>query len=236
MNILPAVDIKSGKCVQLVGGKPGTEQVSIDDVVGAARRWQDEGADMIHIIDLDSALGTGDNEILIEKIAGDLDVPVQVGGGVRTQEKVERLFEIGCERVIVGTRAIQDRPFVEAIAEQYADGIVVALDSVADHVMIKGWQESSGKEILSVAKDLEPLPIWGFLYTNVEVEGKLQGIDPRPIKALIEMTSKPVIVSGGVTTMDDLKLLRGMGANSAVVGMAIYTGNLNFARAVREFE
>ncbi len=235
MKLLPAVDVKGGKCVQLVGGKPGTEKVTIDDVVGVARKWQADGAEMIHIIDLDSALGTGDNETLIEMLVGDLSVPVQVGGGVRTEEKVQRLFEIGCERVIVGTRAIQERPFIESIAEEYGDGIVVAIDASADEVLIKGWQEGSGKDAAAVAKDLGQLPIWGFLYTDVAVEGRLQGIDSARVKGLVSSTSKPVIVSGGITTVADLDQLRSMGVHSVVVGMAIYTGRIDFRSAVRDF-
>ena len=235
MKVIPAVDIKNGRSVQLVGGKPGTERVTIDDVTGIARRWQDEGAEMIHIVDLDSAMGTGNNEEMIENVIGALSIPVQVGGGIRTSEKVHRLFEIGCERVIIGTRAIQEREFVEDLANEYTDGVVVALDSAANKVLIKGWQEDSGKDIYSVANDLESLPIWGFLYTNVEVEGRLRGIDPTPIEGLIKATSKPIIVSGGITTRTDLERLRYMGVDSVVVGMAIYTGAINFRRVVREF-
>lgn len=235
MKVLPAIDIKDGNCVQLVGGKPGTEKVKIENVLGVARRWQDSGAEMIHIIDLDSALGTGSNEGLIEMLAGDLSIPVQVGGGVRTLDQVERFFEIGCERVIVGTRAVQDRKFVEDVSAQYPDGIVVALDSVANEVLIRGWQEGSGKDLLELATDLSSLPIFGFLYTNVEVEGRLEGIDPIPIKALKESTDRPLIVSGGITSIDDLELLREMGAHSVVVGMAIYTGRIDFRKVVREF-
>jgi phosphoribosylformimino-5-aminoimidazole carboxamide ribotide isomerase len=233
--VIPAIDVKGGKCIQLVGGRPGTEKVEIGDVLGVARRWQNEGAEMIHMIDLDSALGTGNNEKQIETIAASLSVPVQVGGGIRDEEKVQRLFDIGCERVILGTRAIQDRPFVLKMAEEYPDGIVVAIDSVADEVVIKGWQEGSGKSLLAVVKDLEALPIFGFLYTNVEVEGQLKGIDPIPILALINVTKKPLIISGGVTTMGDLDLLQRIGAHSAVVGMAIFTGRIDFKKAVREF-
>jgi len=235
VKVIPAIDVKGGKCVQLVGGKPGTEKVMIDDVMGVARRWQSEGAEMLHIIDLDSALGIGNNETLIEMIAASISIPVQVGGGIRDEEKVQRLFDIGCERVIVGTRAIQDRPFVKKMADEYPDGIVVAIDSVANEVVIKGWQESSGKDLLAVVKDIETLPIFGFLYTNVEVEGQLKGIDPIPIQALVNNTKKPLIVSGGVTTMGDLDLLQRIGAQFAVVGMAIYTGRIDFKKAVREF-
>jgi phosphoribosylformimino-5-aminoimidazole carboxamide ribotide isomerase len=235
LKVIPAIDVKGGKCVQLVGGRPGTEKVEVGDVLGVARRWQNEGAEMIHMIDLDSALGTGNNEKQIETIAASLSVPVQAGGGIRNEEKVQRLFDIGCERVILGTRAIQDRPFVLKMAEEYPDGIVVAIDSVADEVVIKGWQEGSGRSLLAVVKDLEALPIFGFLYTNVEVEGQLKGIDPIPIRALINATKKPLIVSGGVTTMGDLDLLQRIGAHSAVVGMAIYTGRIDLKKAVREF-
>jgi len=235
VKVIPAVDIKGGQCVQLVGGKPGTEKVRIDDVVGVARQWQADGAEIIHVIDLDAALGTGDNETLIEKVVGSVDVPVQVGGGIRTQEQAERFFDIGCERVIVGTRAIQDRTFVSDLARTYEDGIVVAIDSVQDRVMVKGWQESSGRDLLEVVGELSDMPIFGFLYTNVEVEGRLRGIDPVPVKALVETTSKPVIVSGGITTDDDLITLQRLGAHSAVLGMAIYTGKIDFRKAVREF-
>lgn len=235
MMVLPAIDIKGGKCVQLVGGKPGTEKFEIADVLGVARRWQDEGAEMLHVIDLDSALGTGDNEHLVEKIAAGVDVPVQVGGGVRTVEQVQRLFDIGCERVILGTKAIQDRSFAKQVATQYPDGVVIAIDSVGYEVLVKGWQEGSGEDLLAVAKDLEPLPIFGYLYTNVEVEGRMRGIDPIPIQALINETKKPVIVSGGITDLGDLDALQRMGAHSAVVGMALYTGKVDFKTAVRMF-
>jgi len=233
--VLPAIDIKDGRCVQLVGGKPGTEKVVIEDVLGVARRWEDQGAEMIHIIDLDSALGTGSNEQVIEMLAADLSVPVQVGGGVRTLEQVQRLFDVGVERVIVGTKAVQDRAFVEELAGQYPDSIVVALDSVASEVVIRGWQEKSGRDLLDLARQYSSLPIFGFLYTNVEVEGRLRGIDPIPIMALRQTTDKPLIVSGGITTMGDLDELGRMGVHSAVVGMAIYTSKIDLSEAVRVF-
>ena len=235
MKVLPAIDIKGGRCVQLVGGKPGTEKISIADVLGVARRWEADGAEMIHMIDLDSALGTGNNESLIEKVATSISVPVQVGGGVRTEEHISRLFEIGCERVIVGTRAVQDMAFIRSISEQYGDGIVVAVDSIADDVMIRGWQEKSGRDLLTVVKALQTLPIYGFLYTNVEVEGQMRGIDPIPIKAAMDVATKPVIVSGGVTSMADLEALSKMGVDSVVIGMAIYTGRIDFKKAARMF-
>lgn len=235
MKVIPAIDIKGGKCVQLVGGKPGTEKIEIEDVMGVARRWQADGAELVHVIDLDSALGTGNNERAIEMIAGGLSVPIQVGGGVRTEEHVQRLFDIGCERVIVGTRAIEDRKFIEKASADYPDGLVVAVDAVANEIMVRGWQEGSGKALLDVVRDLETLPLFGFLYTNVEVEGRLQGIDPVPVQALANATKKPLIVSGGITTMGDLELLQRMGAHSAVLGMSIYTGKIDFRKAVREF-
>jgi phosphoribosylformimino-5-aminoimidazole carboxamide ribotide isomerase len=235
LKVIPAIDVKGGSCVQLVGGKPGTEQVRIEDVLGVARRWEKDGAEMIHVIDLDSALGTGNNESLVEMVTAAVDIPVQVGGGIRSEAQVQRLFDIGCERVIVGTRAIQDRPFIEKLASEYPESIVVAIDAVSNDILIKGWQESSGKELLSVAAEMGDLPIFGFLYTNIEVEGRLQGIDPTAIQALMNVATKPVIVSGGITTMGDLDQLRRMGAHSAVVGMAIYTGKIDFKKAVRDF-
>ncbi len=235
MKVLPAIDIKGGKCVQLVGGRPGTEKVEIDDVVGVALRWQEEGAEMVHIVDLDSALGSGDNDRLIERLIGELDVPVQVGGGVRSVAKVDRLFDLGSERVVIGTKAIQDREFAKEVSERHRDAVVISVDSAADQVLVKGWQETSGRGTLSVAKDLEGLPVWGFLYTNVDLEGRLRGIDPRPVAELVKAVRKPVIASGGITTISDLESLRTIGAHSAVVGMAIYTGMMDFKKVVREF-
>lgn len=235
MKVLPAIDIKGGKCVQLVGGRPGTEKVEIDDVVGVALRWQEEGAEMVHIVDLDSALGSGDNGRLIERLIGELDVPVQVGGGVRSVAKVDRLFDLGSERVVIGTKAIQDREFAKDVSERHRDAVVISIDSAADQVLVKGWQETSGRGTLSVAKDLEGLPVWGFLYTNVDLEGRLRGIDPRPVAELVKAVRKPVIASGGITTISDLESLRTIGAHSAVVGMAIYTGAMDFKKVVREF-
>lgn len=235
MKVIPAVDILGGKCVQLIGGKPGTERVQIDDVLGTAIRWQNEGAEMIHIIDLDSALGSGDNLRLVEKLAGSLSVPLQVGGGIRTEQQVRRYFDMGCERVIVGTRAIDDRAFVETISKEYPDGIVVAVDSVANRVLKDGWRADSGRDMFGVVRELSDLPIFGFLHTNVEVEGRLQGIDIAPVKALMEATKKPLIAAGGISTVDDLVALKGIGVHSAVVGMAIYIGTIDFGNAVRRF-
>jgi phosphoribosylformimino-5-aminoimidazole carboxamide ribotide isomerase len=236
MIVIPAIDVKGGKCVQLVGGKPGTEKVEIEDVMAVARKWESDGAEIIHIIDLDAALGTGNNESLIEMLAASLSAPVQVGGGVRTEDRIRRLFKIGAERVIIGTRAIKDREFVEKVSKDYPEGIVVAIDAIEEEVLIDGWQTGSGRDMLAVVKDLEHLPIWGFLYTNVAVEGRLEGIEPKPIQTLIRSTEKPVMVSGGITTMTDLVMLDELDAHSAVVGMAIYTGKIDFRKAVGEFK
>jgi len=236
MIVIPAIDVKGGKCVQLVGGRPGTEKVEIDDVMAVARKWEADGAEIIHMIDLDAALGTGNNESLIEMLAASLSAPVQVGGGVRSEERVRRLFKIGAERVIIGTRAIKDREFVEKVSKDYPDSIVVAIDAIEEEVLIEGWQTGSGRDMLAVVKDLEQLPIWGFLYTNVAVEGRLEGIEPKPIQTLIRSTEKPVMVSGGITTMTDLQMLCELDAHSAVVGMAIYTGKIDFRKAVGEFK
>ena len=235
MMVIPAIDVKGGKCVQLVGGKPGTEKIAIDDVLAVARKWEAEGAEMIHMIDLDAALGTGTNESLIEMLAASLSVPVQVGGGVRSEERIRRLFKIGAERVIIGTRAIKDKSFVEQVSRDYTDSIVVAIDAVEEEVMIEGWQTGSGRDLLAVVKDLEMLPIWGFLYTNVAVEGRLEGIDPKPIQTLVRSTDKPVMVSGGITNMTDLEMLYELDAHSAIVGMALYTGKIDLRKAVGEF-
>lgn len=236
MIVTPAVDLMDGKCVQLVEGKPWSAKVVIDDPVGTALRWQEMGAKRLHVIDLDAALGNGDNEQVIRKILSKMKVPVQVGGGIRSDSKADQILSAGASQIIVGTKAITDPDWLNSLASTYPDRVIVAVDARGRKISVKGWTDDSGKDLIQYVKSIESAPIFGLLYTNIAVEGKLKGIDLKPVQNLISSTKKRVFVAGGITTLDDVQALASAGAFGAVLGMAIYKGNINLKDAVERFK
>lgn len=227
MKVLPAIDILDGHVVQLVGGVPGTEQVKLPDPLAMAQRWQGEGAEMLHVIDLDSALGKGNNVQTMRRMIQASEVPVQVGGGIRSTEVAQYLLDSGAARVIVGTKAIRDTAWLAAIANANPGKIVLALDVKNGNVQVKGWQEAAPITLEQMFHIIRPLPLAGVLYTNVDVEGQCKGINEKAVRDFIAACPHMVIASGGVTDQRDLDLLTGMGVPEAVVGLALYTGKLN---------
>jgi len=236
MEIIPAIDVKGGACVQLVGGDPHDERVHIDDPVAQARRFVDAGARWIHVVDLDRALGIGNNLQVIKKI---LEVPgarIQVGGGIRFTEDIDALLEYNAARVVVGTRAVTDEKWFGHVAERYGDRVVVAVDARGDDILIKGWQASSGQKLHEWAARAADLGIGGLLYTDVGREGRMEGVDAEGVARLVKRVKAPVIASGGVRSLDDLQSLWEAGAWGVVVGMAVYTGALDLRSAISHFE
>jgi phosphoribosylformimino-5-aminoimidazole carboxamide ribotide isomerase len=223
---VPAVDLKGGRCVQLVGGRPEDERVSLPAPASVARRWWNLGFRHLHVVDLDAALGTGDNRDRIADVLAATDADVQVGGGVRDHERAEELLGVGVDRIVVGTRAIDDRAWLESLAARHPDRVVVAADIRDGVVLRKGWTEGSSLEIGAFLESLDDLALAGVLCTDVGREGRLQGIDADAMRRVIRISPHPVWISGGVTTMEDLALLESAGAHGAVLGMALYTGAL----------
>lgn len=236
MIVTPAIDLMDGKCVQLVEGKPWSAKVVIDDAVGMATRWLEMGAKRLHVIDLDAALGSGSNEAVIRNILSKVKMPVQVGGGIRTDSKADQIISAGASQIIVGTRAITDLDWLQGLTSSYPDRVIVAVDARGRKISVKGWTGDSGKDLLGYVKSIEDLPLFALLYTNISVEGKLKGIDIKPIQNLIASTKKRVFVSGGITTLDDIQAIASAGAFGAVVGMAIYKGKINLKEAVERFK
>jgi len=236
MIVTPAVDLMDGKCVQLVEGKPWSAKIVIDDAVDMAVRWQEMGAKRLHVIDLDAALGNGDNEAVIRNILPKIKVPVQVGGGIRTDAKADQILSAGASQIIVGTRAITDIDWLKSLAFMYPDRVIVAVDARGRKISVKGWTDDSGKDLLAYVKSIEELPLFGLLYTNIAVEGKLKGIDIKPVQSLVASTKKRVFVAGGITTLDDIQAIASAGAFGAVLGMAIYKGKINLKEAVERFK
>ena len=235
MIAVPAVDLREGRCVQLVGGRPEDERVSLPDPVGQARLWWDMGFGTLHIVDLDAALGLGNNRALIKAVVQETKATIQVGGGVRDESDVEGLLGLGVRRVIVGTRAIDDPEWLSEISRRHPDRITVAADIRDGVVVRKGWTESSGIPVLELLERLEALPLGGILCTDVSREGRMGGIDLPGARSVIEGSKHPVWISGGVTTMDELEALEQAGAAGAVLGMALYTEKLSPTKVARRF-
>ena len=231
---IPAVDLKNGKCVQLVQGEPGTEQVIIDNPDEVAMNWIQKGAKRLHVVDLDGALGSGENLNIVKKIIEKSQVPVQMGGGIRTLDDAKKLLDAGITTVIIGTMAIKNPEYIEQLSEEYgSERICVSLDSKDNKVVTHGWTEFTDKSPLEYAKIFEEKGAGSILFTNVDVEGLLKGIDLKPVKELLSNLSIPIIYSGGITSLDDLKVLYDLGTDYVVIGSALYKGVINFEDTIQ---
>ena len=235
MIAIPAVDLREGRCVQLVGGRPEEEMVSLPDPVGQAGLWWEMGFGTLHIVDLDAALGLGDNRRVIREVVQGTKAIVQVGGGVRKESDVEEILKLGVRRVNVGTRAIDDPEWLGIVSRKHPDCITVAADIRKGLVVRKGWTESSGIPVLELLEDLDPLPLADILCTDVSREGRMEGMDLPGARAVIKGTRHPVWISGGITTMGELDALLQAGAAGAVLGMALYTKTLSPTQVARRF-
>lgn len=234
MIIIPAVDIKNGKCVQLVQGKPGTEMVVIDNPVEVALSWQEKGAKVLHLIDLDGAFGDKRrNQNLISQMVEELSIPIEMGGGIRNREDAIKLLDIGIDRIILGTMAIENPDDVQMLSEEFgSERIIVALDSKDSEVVIRGWTEKTRKTAPQLGKLMEKKGAGSILFTNVDVEGLLEGFHIEPLLELLEAVNIPVIYSGGVTSLQDIKKLADTDVQGVVIGSALYKGKLRFEDAL----
>lgn len=227
MMVLPAVDILDGRVVQLVGGKPGTEQIVLPDPLEVALDWEKKGAPMVHVIDLDGAFGKGGNPHLIRRMLQELHVPIQVGGGVRSSAMVDQYVEWGAARVIVGTKAITDTNWLTDICRAHPGKVVLALDTAKGQIQVKGWQEASRLSTEQMFDIIRDLPLAAVLHTNVDVEGKAQGINATEVRRFVERCPHSVIASGGIKGLDDIRALESIGAEACVAGIALYTKRIN---------
>ena len=230
----PAVDLRGGKCVQLVGGVPGTEVVALDDPLFQAERWVAEGADHLHIIDLDGAiLGKRVNAPILKKMVKKLDLFIQVGGGIRSEEDVSEVLDIGVDRAILGTAALREPDIVSRLADRHGkERIMVALDVKKGDVTAEGWQKQMGQKAVELGRLFEKKGAGSILFTNIDVEGQQKGIDLEPTRNLVSAMGIPVVAAGGVTEIEDVLALRQAGAAGAVAGTAIYTGKLSVSRTL----
>lgn len=239
--IYPAIDIRGGKCVRLIQGDYNQETVYGDSPVDMAKQWEEQGAAWVHLVDLDGAkAGAPVNDQVILEIAQSLKVPVQVGGGIRNMEQVARYLDGGVSRIILGTSAIQDRPFVEEALKQYGGSrIAIGIDARNGFVATHGWLETSEVKAEVLAQELAKKGAEIFIYTDIARDGTLQGPNIAEIVGLARAAEVQVIASGGVSVMNDLHNLAQYAADGvcgAIVGKALYTDRIKLSDAVKEVE
>lgn len=232
-TIIPAIDIKGGKCVRLFQGDFEKVTVFCDDPVEMALRWHQEGAERLHLVDLDgAAAGSPRNLALLRRIASSVPIPVQVGGGIRTLETVLELLDAGVDRVILGTAAVRDPDLVETATKDFGDCIAVAVDAQGRYVASHGWRETSHLTVDEHIENMIDIGVGRFIYTAIDRDGTLTEPDYQGIKALVEKTGLPIVASGGVAETSHLVSLMEIGAEGAIVGMALYTGRIDLKSAL----
>ena len=235
MITIPAVDLRDGACVQLVGGSYGDERVRLSDPLGVAREWWAHGFRRLHVIDLDAATGRGENRALVRGILDDAAAEVQVGGGVRDAARLEELLDDGADWVVLGTRALEEPEWLAEMAARHPDRLIVAVDVRERRVVTRGWSRTLPEHVDDMVDELNGLPLAGLLVTAVHREGQLQGTDLPLMEDIVEASRAPVFAAGGVSSLDDLRALEHRGAAGAVIGMALYTGALDPRAVVGEF-
>jgi phosphoribosylformimino-5-aminoimidazole carboxamide ribotide isomerase len=235
-EVIPAIDLQGGQVVQLVGGERGSE-TEYGDPVTAARRWVEAGATTLHVVDLDGAFeGERGNAEAVSRVIDAIDVSVQLGGGIRSAEAATSLLDRGVDRVILGTAAIEKPEIVAEVAEKYPESVVVSLDAKAGEVVVAGWTEGTGLDPAEAARKYEKRGASAILFTDVDTEGRLKGVETAPIERVAESVSIPVIASGGVTTLADVRALREAGADAVVIGSALYEGRFTLEDAIETVE
>ncbi len=233
-RVIPAIDLRNKKCVSLVQGIPGTERVSLDDPLGIAARWVDEGASVLHLIDLDGAIGGQRlNSFIIESIIEKFNIETQVGGGIRSKDDARGLLNLGVNRVILGTAAINNPSLVEELALEFgSERIMVALDSKNGRVTTHGWAKQSVYTAVLLGRKFEELGAGSILFTDIDTEGLLNGVNPKPTRELAQALGIYVIASGGITTLSDIEEIKKTGASGVVIGAALYVGNFKLREAL----
>jgi phosphoribosylformimino-5-aminoimidazole carboxamide ribotide isomerase len=233
MIIFPAIDLKNGKCVRLEQGDFNKENIFADNPLEIALKWQDQGAQYLHLVDLDGTLtGKSENLIIIKKIVAELKIPVQLGGGIRTEEQIKSLLGSGIERVIIGTKALNDEIFMKAMLEKYGDKVIVSIDAKNGFVATNGWTEVSNIKALKLALKLKELGLKTLVYTDISKDGMMIGPNFLELEEMNKRTGLKIIASGGVSTIEDVTKLKSMDLYGAIIGKALYVGSIKLKDVV----
>ncbi|MDD5128014.1 MAG: 1-(5-phosphoribosyl)-5-[(5-phosphoribosylamino)methylideneamino]imidazole-4-carboxamide isomerase [Dehalococcoidales bacterium] len=234
---MPAIDILGGRCVRLYQGDYSKETVFSDDPLEVALKWQSMGAPRIHIVDLDGAK-TGEiaNFEVIHQIARALLVPAELGGGIRDAAAVEKILKAGIDRVVLGTAAVENPQFVAEVCRNYRESIVVGVDALKGKVAIRGWRQGTQLDAVSFARSMIKLGVRRFIYTDINRDGTLTEPNFAEIAGMIDNLRVPIVASGGVASLQHLTMLKKLGAEGAIVGKALYTGDINLKKALNHVE
>lgn len=236
MLLIPAIDLREGKCVRLVEGRLEQETVYSDDPAAMAVLWQTQGARMLHVVDLDGAFaGAPKNLDVLREILAAVKIPVQVGGGIRSMETIENLLEMGVTRVILGTVAILDPELVSEACKRYGEAILVGIDGRNGQVAIEGWGLTVEKGTIELALDMKSLGVKRIVFTDIRRDGRLKGPNLEATGQLAKETGLKVVASGGVSTLNDLRSLRDMenlGVDAVIMGKALYSGAIDLGEAL----
>lgn len=234
MRIYPAIDIKDGKCVRLLKGQFDKVTVYGDNPAQMAKKWEQEGGEFIHVVDLDGAKhGHGVNADIITEICNTVSVPVQTGGGIRTMADIEKKLSCGVNRVIIGTSAVRNAEFVKEAVEKYGDKIVIGIDAKDGMVAVEGWEEVSEFGAVEFAKKMESLGVKTIIYTDIATDGTLAGPNVAAMREMVENTNMDIIASGGIGNIEHIKSLIPTGVEGVIVGKALYTDGVKLSEAVR---
>ena len=229
--------MRAGKCVRLYQGDYQQETVFSDDPLDVALKWQSMGAPRLHIVDLDGAAsGEIVNLEIIRNIAGAILIPIQLGGGIRHIDTIEALLKIGIDRVILGTAAVEDPKLITDACRRFRDSIIVGIDARHGIIATRGWIKQTGLTAIELAKSMAKIGVKRFIYTDIERDGTLTEPNFSAIAALIDELGLPVIAAGGISTLNHLKMLRKLGAEGAIVGKALYTGDIKLKQAISEID
>ena len=233
MEVIPAIDLKGGKCVRLYQGDYSRETVFSDEPVETARRWQGLGAGRLHIVDLDGAAeGELCHASLVGEIARSVGIPLQLGGGIRTIEAIEQVLGLGVERAILGTAAIDDHALVAMACHRFGEQIIVSIDARDGYVSTHGWQVQSRVTSVELAEQMAALGVRRFVYTDISRDGTLMEPNFDSIAELLQKTDLPVIASGGISSLAHIRKLAELGVEGAIVGRALYTGDIDLKSAL----
>ena len=237
MEVIPAIDLLEGRCVRLYQGDYNQTEVFGEDPVAVARRWADEGATRLHLVDLDGAkAGKPENIQAIAEIAAALDIPIEVGGGLRDRDRVAALFDLGVQSAILGTAAVETPDLVSNLSHEFPGKIIVGIDARDGKVATRGWLETSELEAIALAQDMAERGAAAVIYTDIKRDGTLKGPNLEALRAIAEATSIPIIASGGMSSVADLlsllKLER-LGVSGVIIGKALYTGDILLKEALR---
>ena len=236
MEIIPAVDIRGGKCVRLYQGDYKQETVFDEDPVTAALTWYSQGARWLHIVDLDGAIaGEPKNMELVEEIIIQSGMLIELGGGIRQEEVAKRLLLKGVSRIILGSAAIENRELVKKLCQQSGEAIAVSLDARDEKIAIHGWQKDTVVEILQLSREMVDAGVRRFIYTDIKSDGTLTEPNFDMINRLLTEIKVPVIVAGGISRMEHLRRLKELGVEGAIIGKALYTGDIELGDAIINF-